>query len=227
MSARKRKIVYLPLNGRQVKRISRLTLLGVLLILIICFIFQIQKESSRRIHDISFQVEWSNPEVKNNIDLVKYAQNALKCRWGYVYGTYGQVLEPELLDTCEKRYSDQVTPYLDFTKINWMDGRVTDCVGLIKGYGWFDPQSGEIRYRTNGMPDLNANGMVQAAAEKGSIDTIPEIPGLAVWMDGHIGVYIGNGEVIEAMSSKKGVVKTKLKGRGWNSWLKVPSIQYP
>jgi len=76
------------------------------------------------------------------------------------------------------------------------------------------------------MPDLNANGMAQAAQEKGEIQSIPEIPGLAVWMNGHIGVYIGNGEVIEAMSSQRGVVQTKLKGRGWQLWLKIPSLEY-
>ncbi len=38
-----------------------------------------------------------------------------------------------------------------------------------------------------------ANGMFENAKVKGTIDTIPEVPGLAVWSDGHIGIYIGNG----------------------------------
>lgn len=37
--------------------------------------------------------------------------------------------------------------------------------------------------------------MYYAATEKGNISTIPEIPGLAVWHEGYIGVYIGNGAV--------------------------------
>jgi cell wall-associated NlpC family hydrolase len=45
-------------------------------------------------------------------------------------------------------------------------------------------------------------------------------------MDGHIGVYIGNGEVIEAQGTAYGVVKTKLEGRGWTKWLKIPNIKY-
>ncbi len=68
--------------------------------------------------------------------------------------------------------------------------------------------------------------MYQAAKEKGSISSIPEIPGLAVWHSGHIGVYIGNGEVIEAMGTKYGVVRTKLASRGWTHWLKIPYIKY-
>lgn len=31
------------------------------------------------------------------------------------------------------------------------------------------------------------------ASVSGTIDTMPDIPGLAVWHDGHIGVYIGDG----------------------------------
>ena len=57
-------------------------------------------------------------------------------------------------------------------------------------------------------------------------DTIPDTPGLAVWKPGHIGVYIGNGEVIEAMGTKYGVVKTQLQGRGWTHWLEIPYIAY-
>ena len=76
------------------------------------------------------------------------------------------------------------------------------------------------------MPDLGADGMYNAATVKGSMDTMPDTPGLAVWKSGHIGVYIGNGEVIEAMGTKYGVVKTKLEGRGWSAWLEVPYISY-
>lgn len=56
--------------------------------------------------------------------------------------------------------------------------------------------------------------------------SMPDTPGLAVWKSGHIGVYIGNGEVIEAMDTRYGVVKTKLQGRGWIHWLEVPGIKY-
>ena len=64
------------------------------------------------------------------------------------------------------------------------------------------------------------------ATRKGTIDTIPEVPGLAVWKSGHIGVYIGDDQVIEAMGTKYGVVKTQLQGRGWTHWLEIPYINY-
>ena len=34
------------------------------------------------------------------------------------------------------------------------------------------------------MMDVTANGMFEAATVKGTIDTIPEVPGLAVWHQG-------------------------------------------
>ena len=55
---------------------------------------------------------------------------------------------------------------------------------------------------------------------------IPEVPGLAVWVDGHIGIYIGNGEVIEAMNTLRGVTRTQLAGREWTHWLQIPYISY-
>ena len=55
---------------------------------------------------------------------------------------------------------------------------------------------------------------------------MPDIPCLAVWHDGHIGIYVGNNEVIEAMGTKYGVVKTELEGRCWTHWLQIEYINY-
>lgn len=164
--------------------------------------------------------------TKNNLDLVKWAENALENKWGYVWGTYGLVLDEKLFEYKLVQYPEEITPYKDFIEQNWLGGRCADCVGLIKGYGWFNPKTSEIEYATNGMPDIGADTMFQKAEEKGAIDTMPDIKGLAVWHKGHIGVYIGNGEVIEAMGTKYGVVKTKLKKRNWTHWLKIPYITY-
>lgn len=167
-----------------------------------------------------------HPESKNNLDLVAYARNSFASRWGYVWGTYGDVLTDSLFTYKLEQYPDGVGTYEDFIRSNWLGGRTTDCVGLIKGYGWFSPDTKKIEYGTNGMPDVSADGMYNAAAVKGSINTMSDLPGLAVWKSGHIGIYVGSGEVIEAMGTKYGVVKTPLDGRGWKAWLEVPSIQY-
>ena len=89
-------------------------------------------------------------------------------------------------------------------------------------------QSRHHDYRVWNQRDAGscANQMYYNASVSGTIDTMPDIPGLAVWHDGHIGVYIGDGYVIEAMNTKKGVVKTKLEGRGWTHWLQIEYINY-
>ena len=92
-----------------------------------------------------------------------------------------------------------------------------DCSGLVY-YAYKDL----VKIR---IP-RTANEMYHAASVSGTIDTIPETPGLAVWHEGHIGVYIGNGEVVEAMGTRYGVVKTKLEGARWTHWLKIPYISY-
>lgn len=168
----------------------------------------------------------TNTTSKNAADLVTYVTNAWNSGWGYVWGTYGQVLTSDLLQYKLTQYPDGVGQYADFIRAHWLDKRTADCAGLIKGYGWLDGETMEIRYSSNGMPDIGANEFYYNATKKGSIDTMPETPGLAVWKQGHIGVYIGNGEVIEAMGTKYGVVKTQLAGRGWTHWLEIPYIKY-
>lgn len=169
---------------------------------------------------------YTDPLTKNNLDLVKWAEFAADKKWGYVYGTYGSVLKSALFESKKTQYPDEVGGYEEFIRENWLGKRTADCVGLIKGYSWYDVSSQSIIIASNEMPDIGANSMYNNATEKGSIDTIPEIPGLAVWKDGHIGVYIGNGEVVEAYGTTTGVVRSQLSNGGWTHWLKIPYITY-
>ena len=170
--------------------------------------------------------DFTDPATKNNLGIVKWAIHAQENGWGYVYGTYGSVLDEALLTSKIAQYPDEVGGYEDFIRQNWLGGRTADCVGLIKGYGWYNTETAQNEIRANGMPDIGANTMYENATEKGTIDTIPEIPGLAVWHEGHIGIYIGNGEVIQAANTNAGVIRTPIGQTGWTHWLKIPYISY-
>lgn len=170
--------------------------------------------------------DYTDPNTKNNLDIVKWAIHAQENGWGYVYGTYGSVLDEALLTSKIAQYPDEVGGKEDFIRQNWIGGRTADCVGLIKGYGWYNTQTAQIEIGANGMPDIGADTMYENASEKGTIDTIPEIPGLAVWHEGHIGIYIGNGEVIQAANTNAGVIRTPIGQSGWTHWLKIPYINY-
>lgn len=167
-----------------------------------------------------------DPYTKNNFDLVEWAKQALSKGWGYVCGTYGEVLNKPLYKAKLEQYPDQIEQYSEFIESHWLGGRTADCIGFIKGYSWLNPDTRKIEYAVNGMPDIDQDVMFRNATVKGTIDTIPEIPGLAVWHEGHIGIYIGDGQVIHASGTMVGVVQTPIAGSGWTHWLKIPYITY-
>lgn len=118
-----------------------------------------------------------------------------------------------------------------------------DCIGAVKGFMWTNGGEGVLEsYGTgsdysnksgaNNCPDKSANGMFSYAkaqgADWGSIDTIPEIPGVAVRYDGHVGVYIGEGKVVEWRGFNYGSEITDLHDpkRKWLHWYKFPFIEY-
>ena len=169
------------------------------------------------------------PDTKNNLDLANYATQAWANNWGYVWGTFGNVLTESSFVSKMQQYPSDVGNFEEFIRENWIGRRTTDCGGLIKSYVWFEPENSAIRYSV-GMPDWSADQMFLVAqklgADNGPVDTIPNIPGLILWMPGHTGVYIGNGVAIEARGTKYGVVRTEVSGRGWQSWYKLPYITY-
>jgi len=116
-----------------------------------------------------------------------------------------------------------------------------DCIGAAKGYAWSGGGQGVLeaigtgrtfttKYQSNGCPDKGADSMFAYAKAQGmdwgTIDTIPEIPGIAVHKSGHIGYYLGNGGLIEWRGFSYGCVRAKLKDRTFKHWYKLPFIQY-
>ena len=101
-------------------------------------------------------------------------------------------------------------------------------MGLVKSYyfGGFGVEKNAKGYV--GAWDYGVGTMYNAAKVKGKIATMPKKEGVLVMTSdyGHVGVYIGNGEVIECTLSGfgDGVVKTKLKDRGWSWWCQCPVI---
>lgn len=170
--------------------------------------------------------DYVDATTKNNLDLVNWANNAYENKWGYVCGTFGNVLTSDAVTSKANQYPDAVAPYEDFIRKNWVGKRTADCVGLIKGYCWFNAENEKIEYGTNGMPDVDEEALYKMATEKGTLDTMPDIPGLAVWQKGHIGIYVGDGYTVHAANTSVGVVRTRLDKSGWTHWCKVPGITY-
>ena len=161
--------------------------------------------------------------TKTNTGLVEYALAQLGRP--YWWGTFGQIASAGLLVQKRTQYPDRYNTYGDECKKQFGQ-KVHDCVGLIKGYLWCDTPDSEPIYKA--AQDVAVSGLFMVCPENGSIDTMPDLPGVCVFMAnmGHVGVYVGDGWVVEATGHARGVVKSKLAGRGWGLWGKPRWISY-
>jgi len=151
----------------------------------------------------------------------------------YWYGTTYVKCTESLLSRKAVQYpdhykSDRTARYKSDIEAGQMCG---DCVGgAIKGAAWSDLSAHKSVYQSHGVPDRSADGMFEwckaQGADWGVISTMPETPGLAVRLAGHVGVYIGGGYVVEWRGFKYGCVRTELKERSWTHWYQLPWVDY-
>lgn len=113
-----------------------------------------------------------------------------------------------------------------------------DCVCLIKSvlWGWNGDKTksyGGAKYNSKGVPDVNADGMIKLCSNVTTDFSKIEV-GEAVWTNGHIGVYIGDGLVVECTPAWKNKVqitacnnpKSGYNTRKWKKHGKLPYIDY-
>ena len=164
-----------------------------------------------------------------NLQLVDYVKAAHAAKWVYWYGTCGYPCTLSLFNRKRAQYPSHYTAARESGyKADITAGRMcADCVGLIKSFFW---KGGDIdganKYASNGCPDKSANGLFELCKETGPIKSIPDIPGLVVWKDGHIGVYIGNGYTIEERGFAYDCVMRKVTDGPWTRWGRLPMLQY-
>ena len=167
--------------------------------------------------------------VITNHMLASFCEQALKKKSLYMWGTYGKAITSALISSKAKQYPDRYSSSrISFLKKH-IDGTTVgcDCSGLIKWALWTDGNIyGKIKY--SAKTDRGAQGLFDSAKEKGKINTMPNVPGIVLWKPGHVGVYIGEKEVIECTFGSRGdgIVKTPLSSAGWTYWLKVPEVMY-
>lgn len=161
--------------------------------------------------------------VKTNAGLVAYALAQLG--EPYWYGTFGQTATANLLAAKRRQYPDYYNQSKYKVRFDTQFGRrVHDCAGLIKGYLMSDTPTSAPKYIA--ALDQGSKGMLDSCSEKGAIGTMPDLPGVLVFFTGHVGVYVGGGDVVEARGHDYGVVKTQLRSRPWTHWGKHPAIAY-
>lgn len=115
-----------------------------------------------------------------------------------------------------------------------------DCVCLLKAllWGWnadLNHIYGGSDYASNGVPDLGADQMF-ALCKDVSTDFSEIAVGEAVWLRGHIGIYIGDGLAVECTPAWDNCVqitavhnigkKSGYNGRKWTKHGKLPYVTY-
>ena len=154
----------------------------------------------------------------------------------YVMGCFGA----PLTEANKKRYIDHHSYNQSATRMKYINAASADtfgfdCVCLLKAilWGWDGSKNksyGGATYASNGVPDLNADGMFAKCTDISTDFDKIEV-GEALWTNGHIGVYIGNGLAVECTPAWKNKVQITACNRtidGYNTrkWKKHGKLPY-
>ncbi len=153
------------------------------------------------------------------MDIVALFQKALAEKWGYIYGQAGS-LWTEARQKAATR--EQTVKYGK----KWIGHYVADCSGM---FSWAFKKLG--RYMYHGSNTMWKKYMVaKGTLKNGRRDDGQDLkPGTAVFkVSGtnyhHVGLYIGNGTVIEAKGTYYGVVTSAIST--WHAWGEMKGVDY-
>ena len=160
--------------------------------------------------------------------LVYYARNCLCLPTTYLWDTMGEIVCPGLLAEKAALWPEHYPPELcrKKEKLAGKGIRAFDCSGLIKRF----LMGGFSRFHYDPALDYNSLTLLENASTQGESARLPEVPGLCLYLPGHVGIYAGNGHVIEATANPRfgdGVVETAFADREWTRWFTCPHVCYP
>ena len=181
--------------------------------------------------------------MKSKIFIAKALEVATKFKTLYVMGCFGAPMNAtnKARYTTNNDYNRQPSRQAMINAAS-SDTFGFDCVCFLKGllWGWngnVNHVYGGATYKSNGVPDVNANTMMTDAHCTGiTTDFRNIVPGAFVWLTGHIGVYIGDGLVVECTPAWKNNVqitvlanisnRTDYPRRSWTRWGRSKYIDY-
>lgn len=143
-----------------------------------------------------------------------------KDRWGYVLGGQGELYTEELAKKWGSiKRSGKTSVYFLTSAKQWYTPprRIVDCSGLIVQ---------AFRTQIPDFGDRSANTFKAQFTKSDAIGAIPETAGLAVWKDGHIGIYLGNGKVCECRGVAYGVVISDIGTQKWTHYGRLKGMEY-
>ena len=160
--------------------------------------------------------------ISTNALIAKF-QYAIDNHWGYIWGQAGAVWTEAKQKAATR---EQTVQYGS----QWIGHRVADCSGM---FYWAFKELGSYMYHgsdTMYRKYCTANGTLNGGKRT---DGLPLIPGTAVFVwkpedqkYGHVGLYIGNGKVIEAQGTKAGVIYSDVSNKKWTNWGELKDVDY-
>lgn len=149
------------------------------------------------------------------------ALTALTGRWGYIFGTSGQVWTAADQTQIEstKQNDSNYTLSIKYGR-KWIGSKVADCSGLVL---WCSRQFGfTVPHGSNSIWKgyLKESGSIQGELPVGAL-VFKLRNGIDYY---HVGIYIGDNQVVEAQGSNKGVVKSSLSA--WTHYGLLKSVAY-
>ena len=171
----------------------------------------------------------ANEKVISSKALIAKFQYALDNNWGYIYGIKHQLWSKAKQDDYRKAYGNDPDRKLSCEKGDkWIGHWVTDCSGL---FAWaFDELGRYIAHGSNSIWDKYCSS--KGTLKNGKTGSGKELkPGTAVFTSSgerhnHIGLYIGNGTVIEAQGTIAGVITSKVTNKKWTHWGELKGVDY-
>ena len=160
-------------------------------------------------------------------DLIAKFQQALKDDWGYIWGTAG-VKWTEARQKQIEQTTDADRAQARKYGSKWIGHMVADCSGL---FTWaFRQLGGDMYHGSNTMYlkwCINKGELKNGKRTDGAVLK----PGTAVfcWNGStysHVGLYIGDGWVIEAANTQSGVIKTKVTESKWKFWGELKGLSF-
>lgn len=156
-------------------------------------------------------------------ELIAQFRGYLDADDGYIYGTAG-VMWTEAKQKAATR--EQTVKY----GAQWIGHMVEDCSGAFVRA--FKALGSSIYHGSNTM-------YLRYCTDKGKLkngkraDGEPLKPGTAVFVwnaedqkYGHVGLYVGDGLVIEAAGTRQGVIQGKVSNSKWTNWGELKGVDY-
>ena len=182
----------------------------------------------------------ANDKVISSQALIELFEQALTDKWGYIWGTAGivwnQSKQTQKVNYMKSKYGDNWQKNADAKNDHyymaalygskWIGHTVADCSGM---FVWAFKQYGME------MSHISTTIYVSYCDKKGKLDEDLKkkiLPGCAVFTGDtatnhpHVGLYIGNGKVIEAHGTQAGVVCSNLSETRWRWYGQLKNVEY-